>query len=117
MPSYPLESLEHSRSPLTDAQLAQQAHFVNDPIVGASSSPSSASSSTPSYGKPQGGHPLDGLGSGHEKEWQPSGGKETPHGVHELLVDEMFPADSFYKGTYWADLPRGRKYHHLLLLY
>lgn len=24
----------------------------------------------------------------------------------ELLEDELYPKDSYYKGTYWADLPR-----------
>lgn len=107
--TYSLADIDHGRtpttSPLTDAQKAH-ATFVepgHDSTTTTSSSTNSTDSS-PSFRKPT----VHGT---KEKEWQPSG-TATPAGVHELLVDELFPADSYYQGTYWADLPRGREFPH-----
>ncbi|CDZ96190.1 Inorganic phosphate transporter [Phaffia rhodozyma] len=86
---YPLFSVEHNSlgAPITD----EKGRPINNST--SSSSDSSNDGTLKEKGKPQ------------EQDWQPSGVK-TPMGVHELLVEEFFPADSYHNGTYWADLPR-----------
>lgn len=82
MPSttnYPLAEVEHE--PHHHRRVSQPHRATSAFIPGAQPTQESSSSSTSNE------HTYNG-------------------GDVELLEDELYPKDSYYKGTYWADLPR-----------